>query len=71
MGKKGKNAAMAAGAAAEVERKKKLCSNCGKVGSSHKNFRKCAFCELTRCCSKDCQKNHWKVRLTSNERASG
>jgi hypothetical protein len=36
-------------AAAEAERMKKLCSNCGKVGGSgKKNFSKCAFCELAR-----------------------
>ena len=64
MGKKGKNAAMAAGAAAEVERKKKLCSNCGKVGGSGLKF---AFCELTRYYSRDCQKAHWMVRSTRSD----
>jgi len=64
MGKKGKKATTAAGAAAEAERMKKVCSNCSKVGSGdEKNFSKCAFCELTRYCSRDCQKAHWKVRL--------
>jgi len=67
-GKKGKKAAKAAVAATEAERMKKFCSNCGKVGSSgENNFSKCAFCELTRYCSRDCQKAHWKVRLTRSD----
>jgi len=64
MGGKGKKAAKAAGIAAEVPRMKKVCLNCGKVGNSgEKNFRKSAFCELTRYCSRDFQKVHWKARL--------
>jgi len=48
MGKKGKKAAKSAEIAAEVERTKKVCSNCGKVGSGGEmNFSKCAFCEFT------------------------
>jgi len=68
MGEKREKSVKAAVAAAEVERVKKICSNCGKVGSSgEKNFSKCAFCELTRYCSRDCQKAHWKARLTRSD----
>jgi len=68
MGKKGKKVAKAAGIAAEVERKKKICLNCGKSGGSgEKNFSKCAFCELTRYSSRDCQKAHSKVRFTRSD----
>jgi len=64
VGKKGKKAAKAAGTAAEVETMKKTCSNCGKVGGSgDKNFNNCVFYDVTRYCSGDCQKAHWKVRL--------
>lgn len=55
------------GEAREAEKMKKTCSNCGKVGSGDKNFSKCATCELTRYCSRDCQKSHWKVRLTRSD----
>ena len=65
MGKNGQNVAKAAGearaaaaAAAEAERMNKMCSNCGKVGSGDKNLSKCATSELTRYCSRDCQKSH-------------
>ena len=55
MGEKGKKAAKAAGVAAKIERMKKVCSNCGEAGGSdEKNFSKCASCELTRHCSRDC-----------------
>ena len=63
MGKKGKKAAKLAGVAAKVEKMKRAFSNCGKVSSAEKNFSKCAFCELTRYCSRDFQKVHWKARL--------
>jgi len=46
MGKKGKNTAKAAGAAAEAERMKKVCLKCG-IQSGDKNFSKWGFCETT------------------------
>jgi len=68
-GKKGRKAAKAAGgakaaaaAATEAERMKKVSSNCGKEGSGEKNFSSCGYCGITRYCSRDRQKAHWKVR---------
>jgi len=72
MRKKEEKAAKAARIAAEAEKMKKMCSNCGKVGSGgDKNFSKCPIYKLTRYCSRDCQKGHWKVCLTSNEVSAG
>ena len=38
-----------------------LCAGCGTEEPAARPFKKCASCRVTLCCSKKCQKAHWKA----------
>ena len=44
----------------QEELKKGQCSGCGHARRLQEKFRACSRCNVTRYCSKECQKKHWK-----------
>ncbi|KAJ7621586.1 hypothetical protein DFH06DRAFT_1341208 [Mycena polygramma] len=48
-----------------------VCSNCSSVPPPNTTLKLCATCKLTRYCSKECQKTHWKIHKQSCRLGAG
>ena len=62
-----KKAAEDCGGGLHIERRKECCVFC----QAENAVNKCAACNIARYCSKECQKQHWKMHKTICKRLSG
>ncbi|KAF7343335.1 MYND-type domain-containing protein [Mycena venus] len=56
---------------AKVAPKAYVCSNCSSIAPTNMVLKLCATCKLTRYCSKECQKIHWKQHKFSCRLGAG